>query len=339
MSTIRRVSILSGLILALASFVPGALAQGTNAICKNGFRWMVNSRGQSPCSVAAYLLTPCIDNRSDAYVEALHPSSHYLPPSPSTATPCQCSSVHYSMLQACAICQGGPSVPWSTWVMNCNAAAHQSYPYDVPAGTSVPAWAYLDISLLDNFDVTSAEALADTHPPDSTAIGTATSTGNVAPTTSGTTSTSNRRTNVGVIVGGVIVGVIGLALVGGAVWWFMRRRWHTKVHVSASQFKISDEELMVSDNEKQSQQQPLLSSPVPQMGMSPPPFAPHPVPTSPPIAEKIYNPDDPSTFPDALLITSSSSAAYSQPADGHSQNVKKVDYTQTSGQYSGVPEL
>ncbi|CAL1716288.1 unnamed protein product [Somion occarium] len=354
----QRVSVLSGLVFALASFIPGAFAQGTNATCETGFDWMVNSRGQSPCLVAAYLNTPCIRDPSDAYVFALPPGFHYRPPIPSTATECQCSSVFYSVLQACAICQGDPSVPWSTWNMNCTSAVYQSvYPHDIPVGTSIPAWAYLDVSLPDNFNLTGAQALADTHPPESTAVGAPTSVVSVSPTASGSASgsgapnvtpsvgssngsasTSGGGTNVGAIVGGVIGGVIGLALIVGAVWWFMRRRRHTKAHAPASsQFDISGQQPITPFNEKQ--QQPLLSSPVPQMGMSPPPFAPQPVPTPPPTAGKIYNPNDPSTFPGASPETSLSPTAYSQPAYGYPQNVANVGYTQAPGRYSGVPEL
>lgn len=64
------------LVASLASRIPGAAAQGTNAVCNNGYDWvssflfpitpchltcvqMSNSKGQSPCLVSSWLFTPC----------------------------------------------------------------------------------------------------------------------------------------------------------------------------------------------------------------------------------------------------------------------------------------
>ena len=51
------------------------------------------------------------DGFADAYVYSLPTGFHYRPPIPSTATACQCNTIFYSVIQACAVCQGDPIVP------------------------------------------------------------------------------------------------------------------------------------------------------------------------------------------------------------------------------------
>ncbi len=57
-------------------------------------------------------LTPCLFSLNvDAYVFSLPTGFHYRPPSAAIATPCQCSTVFYSVLAACADCQSREVLP------------------------------------------------------------------------------------------------------------------------------------------------------------------------------------------------------------------------------------
>jgi hypothetical protein len=77
-----------------------------------------NSMGQDPCRVAAVLESPCIFYSQSAFSCTTFSSSPRTAPSlpalplggsypPSNDSSCKCSSVVYSLLSACAACQGG----------------------------------------------------------------------------------------------------------------------------------------------------------------------------------------------------------------------------------------
>lgn len=73
---------------------------------------MDNTRGQSPCLMAAYLNSACLADPTDAYVYSLPEDFHYRPPTVEFATPCQCSTIFYSMIGACATCQDRTNLPY-----------------------------------------------------------------------------------------------------------------------------------------------------------------------------------------------------------------------------------
>ena len=113
----------------------------------------------------------------------------YLGPTPGAANGCRCSSVFYSLISACASCQsdqflkcvhlaifnttdqitsndpsGGRRTTSTVLrcIQECALLSHilhstvwnfLSFPFDIPAGTKVPHWAYLDVvvSLDSNF--------------------------------------------------------------------------------------------------------------------------------------------------------------------------------------------
>lgn len=70
--------------------------------------------------MTAYLNSACLANPTDAYVYSLPEDFHYRPPTAATATPCQCSTVFYSMISACGTCQNRMNLPWSSWEANCS---------------------------------------------------------------------------------------------------------------------------------------------------------------------------------------------------------------------------
>ncbi|GJE88609.1 hypothetical protein PsYK624_046920 [Phanerochaete sordida] len=252
--------------LAIALFqARSAFAQGTNATCSSQYSWMDNSRDQNPCLIAAYLNSACLADPIDAYVYALPKDYHYRPPTSELATSCQCSTVFYSMLAACATCQDRSNVRWSTWQTNCSTDYISVWPVNIPPGTSVPAWAYLDVRTPDTFNATAAQAIAAQDPPESSATPTptpsvwfsapasaaaSTTTSDTttalpppSPQPTGTTPTevastgSNTKSNSGAIAGGVVGGICGAAIVAGFITYFVLKSRSRKTCPSQAYIK------------------------------------------------------------------------------------------------------
>ncbi|KAJ7271979.1 hypothetical protein B0H12DRAFT_672587 [Mycena haematopus] len=135
-------------------------AQVSNVTCGPPYDWMLKAYQQNPCQVAAYLGGVC-DAKSEFVVAPLGPGEYYPGPSLEQSNPCRCSSVFYSLLSACAICQSKGYLRWSAYHLNCSSV-YYGFTGDVPALTSVAAWAYqLNVTKFDGFNVSAAEALAD----------------------------------------------------------------------------------------------------------------------------------------------------------------------------------
>ncbi|KAF8119670.1 hypothetical protein EV363DRAFT_1196404 [Boletus edulis] len=138
-------------ILATALFFVapvGIVAQSSEATCLSTFGWMNNSKGQSPCLVAAYLISVC--NVAPFVVQSLPPTFHYNGPYATGQSPCGCSSVTYNAFSACAICQNATETNWSLWSFNCSIVYPGSYPPGVPSGTAVPQWMFQDVTVYMN---------------------------------------------------------------------------------------------------------------------------------------------------------------------------------------------
>ncbi|KAJ3535748.1 hypothetical protein NM688_g6933 [Phlebia brevispora] len=81
---------------------------------------MDNQKLQDPCEVAAYLISPCLQDPAEATVYALEPGptvNFYTPPGEDVegsvgATACVCSTVFYSVISACGVCQGDSFVSY-----------------------------------------------------------------------------------------------------------------------------------------------------------------------------------------------------------------------------------
>ncbi|KAJ7581075.1 hypothetical protein C8J56DRAFT_256370 [Mycena floridula] len=117
----------------------------SNATCLSSFKWASNACGQNPCLVAAHLQSTCV---SGSYsLAALGPNSHYIGPARDQANPCQCSSVVYSLMSACAACQGQNYDSWNEWNVNCQTVYLAVYPKEIPINTSVPQWAYVSLEV------------------------------------------------------------------------------------------------------------------------------------------------------------------------------------------------
>lgn len=272
------------------------------------FDWMSNGKGDSPCLVAAQLAEVCTTRGFT--LEALQPGYIYLGPTRAQVNACRCSSVYYSLLSACAECQGNTHLRWTAYNGNCTDVYLENYPNPIPIGVSVPHWAYLDVSIDDNFNATRAEAAVG---PESTAPPRASSTqtggGGTSRGTSPTEAASNSEgssTNVGAIAGGVVGGVVGLALIGLLVFFLMRRR--SKKGTAPS--------------DMYSNAAPSMHGPAPSAYSDGFAASPEPKP--------YYNPNDPATFP--LDMNS-----FSTPPPQHTGTPITPSFTGQTGVSHGQP--
>ncbi|KAF8077810.1 hypothetical protein FPV67DRAFT_1557261 [Lyophyllum atratum] len=269
-----------------------------------------NSLSQSPCLIGSYLGGVC--NAGQFSVGPLEVDKVYLGPTLATANPCRCSSVFYSLISACAACQGREYLGWSNYNANCSTVYPGIFVGAIPSGTKVPHYAYLDPTTADTFNITAAmDALGEKAAPESTAI----------PKSTGATlqsSSGSSKSKAGPIAGGVVGGIVALALIAAFVfWWTRRRRARTAPSSEVNTFA------------------PATASVAPtpmSYNTAAPPFNGMPSP-------RLYDPSDPSTYPSTGpstgAFTNSSQALYpnttgnSYPGPGPAQG----------GRYTGAPEL
>ncbi|KAG1754639.1 hypothetical protein EDB19DRAFT_1667464 [Suillus lakei] len=222
-------------ILVAATVVPGgAFAQSSKVTCLSSFGWMNNSLTQDPCVVASYLLSVCVGS---FVMTPLSLGWVYVGPSTAEDS-CGCSSVTYSMMSACADYQNCSYVSWSSWSSSCSMTSFREYPMDIPTGTRVPNWAYLNVS--STFDSVAAQNAGDlpeavptnvqstvtvTYSTTMSASLSTMPTSSAAATGLSTTSASNSTSlNVRAIAGGVVGGTVGAAVIIGLATWFLVKR-------------------------------------------------------------------------------------------------------------------
>jgi len=263
--------------LLLGLLPSSVIAFGPVPTCNTGFQWTFNNEQQSPCTVASALGEACTG--VDFPIPPLNASENYLGPIAEAANQCRCSSVFYNMLSACAVCQGALVSSWSFYDQNCSTVLLTVFPLPIPSGFAVPHYAYLDPTANGVNIFNPAIASADIG-PESTAIPQPTSATNTAlPNGSSTgltatgptaTGSKSKKSNAGAIAGGVVGGIAALAIIAGlAAWFVLRRRRQQK-----SPPIPFDEKLMVSGSP---------AGDVPTLANTP--------------APKLYDPNDPSTFP------------------------------------------
>ncbi|TEB30495.1 hypothetical protein FA13DRAFT_555351 [Coprinellus micaceus] len=126
------------------------MAATVPAVC-SAERWSYNTLNQSPCVVGSALKAVCQPGASP--IVYLPPGYVYDGPSlvDRQNTPCRCSSVYYSLLSACAWCQGRDFISWSRYATNCTTAYLGVFPRELPRGTGVPAWAYMNVTVHHGF--------------------------------------------------------------------------------------------------------------------------------------------------------------------------------------------
>ncbi|KAJ8586098.1 hypothetical protein M405DRAFT_823905 [Rhizopogon salebrosus TDB-379] len=321
-------------VLAVAALAPrGAFAQTSDVTCLSSYGWMNNTKSQTPCLVSAYLQGVCVGGQYS--IDTLPADSHYIGPALDEANSCECSTVTYSLVSACGACQNSTFENWSTWSYNCSTIYNTTFSMDIPTGTVVPHWAYLDVTTLDTFNPAAAQLAGDS--PESSAtkvqssgtIVTSTS-ASASLTTAGSNATgtavaqspssTSKSSNVGAIAGGVVGGVVGLAAIAGLAAWFFVKRRRATTPASAAFSDIGG---------GPGYTQSVYST-------NPHPF---PVPTQMAQQPRLYDPSDPSTFPisppSPTIQTTSSNNIYQNPS------IPSHVYSQQSrpGQYSGVPEV
>jgi len=97
------------------------------------------------------------------------------------------------------------------------------YPYDIPAGTRIPRWAFINVMSLPGGKYSDAAAMQVGRDPEATPEPTTTSSmGNGR-------GTSNLKSKTRIIVGGVVGGVVALIILAAFVVLILRRRRKSRV--------------------------------------------------------------------------------------------------------------
>ncbi|KAI0362086.1 hypothetical protein OH77DRAFT_1416292 [Trametes cingulata] len=299
--------------------------------------WSFNSLGQTPCLMAAYIQGACQPDGKVMVQALPDAAFEYNGPAADAADACMCSSIAYALFSACGFCQGSGWPEWSQWTQHCNAqdVHNGSFPRPIPAGTAIPDWAFIAIDgFLDTFDAVGAERIGDklestgTAQPTGAAASQGSSThsasltgsntiagangrGSQSPAATGppapaSSSSSGSSSDTGGIVGGVIGGLVGFAILAGLAVYFCilrgrrgramvarkprrtRRAAVPVVDVHSSKIHPSDDPELAT--EKEATTLDAVDS-LPSVAHTP----------SRGIAEstpmRLYDPEDPSTFP------------------------------------------
>ncbi|KAG9039162.1 hypothetical protein FS837_001054 [Tulasnella sp. UAMH 9824] len=220
------------------------------------------------------------------------------------------------------------------------------YPLDIPPDTGIPAWAYQDITPTGTWNDSLALPAA-TAAPESTYYGTPTAsviyrsgtpviaTGTAAAGSDGSPPSKNLA---GPIAGGVIGGLALIAIIGALFWRYKRsRQTEDPIPMPTAYFPPGHE--MEKGNWPPATPKPDGTDypSIVDYGVSYPPPAPthfsdrtKVMPTP-----KLYDPNDPSTFP-----KTPASFAY-QSTTNYSQTTltNQNDHTSPVGRYAGHPEF
>ncbi|KAH9954783.1 hypothetical protein BC827DRAFT_927477 [Russula dissimulans] len=216
-------SVLTGLGFGQVTY-PNCTAAGWEWVSDRHMFSFQRHLNQNPCNVAASLASTCGGGQLN--IPPLLPSAHYNGPPSGGDNLCQCNTVVYSLISACGGCQNSTWMQWSQWSYNCTAESSPStYPDAIPAGTRVPHWAYLDVTvcyalyvfrrvilalrmsvffpemvqIADNWSATAAKSAGDSPEVKPTPV----STVQVSPTASAVAQTSRNKSHSGEIAGAV----------------------------------------------------------------------------------------------------------------------------------------
>jgi len=149
-------------VLVLASLFYFAVAGISAPGCSLTWEWTFNTLGQNPCTVAAYVLSTC--SGGSFLINSLQPGNSYSGPSGSDDSDlCECNTIAYSLISACDACQGADWISWAEYKYNCTTILPpSSFPNPVPAGTSVPHWALIDVTGNGTWDAIKSFSVGDT---------------------------------------------------------------------------------------------------------------------------------------------------------------------------------
>ncbi|KAG2101809.1 uncharacterized protein F5147DRAFT_708097 [Suillus discolor] len=193
------------------------------AACIDGYSWMDDSQGYSPCLTVAYVEGACTGNNYNQPV--LDSGYSYSLPNSSTANPCYCSWSSYNLMMACTLCQGANDSSvweWPAWADGC--ATNQSWTQEYfPSGyvlagdASIPYWATTNPSTwtYEMFNTPDANA---TYQKNSSSI----TPGNSS------SSSSSSSSDVGAIVGGTLGTLAALSLFAVGAYLLYKRHVYKK---------------------------------------------------------------------------------------------------------------
>ncbi|KAH9035495.1 hypothetical protein EDB85DRAFT_1943676 [Lactarius pseudohatsudake] len=256
------------LLLSLAFVLVEAQIQVPDCLpaAKKNWNWTYNSFEQAPCSTAGYLAAQCSNGQFT--IPQLAVGNHYTGPSGGSDNGiCQCNSVLYSLISACAGCQKGTWLSYDEWTANCSArAAMSTFPQSITNSTRVPAWAFLNVSTSQPWDNITACNFG----------GSPESVGTFRPSFAPQYS-SGAALSAGLIAG-VVAGttVAGFAAIAAGVWYLIRRRRQRRT--PQSNVRPSSTGATTQDNGYES------------------------VPWTPQSDMKFYDPSDPRTYPNLAVI-------------------------------------
>lgn len=309
-------AVLTSLVLLAASELVVAQIMGPD--CNVTMDWSFNSLGQSPCIVAAYMLATC--NDSVFILQPLQPGNSYTV-SGTIFDYCLCTSVAYNLLSVCDACQGQNWRAWSNYSSNCSdRLSPLPFPYSVPLGTRVPQWALVDHTLEENWNATKAGIDTPEIEP-----GSLTDPGSTSPNPNGDDfSSSSNGPNTGTIVGSIVGGVAALATIGALLFYFLRKRQRSQVPsvvVDDVAPPMSHEAPSLSAGDE-SDKTYVRKKPVALM--------------------KLYDPNDPGTFPEYQRVSTSVQVVRVSvaPKDGslNGNTLTTVQAAFTPG-YHGLPTV
>ncbi|KAH9973132.1 hypothetical protein BGW80DRAFT_286807 [Lactifluus volemus] len=340
--------LISAILTILSLFSAQVLAQIYYPDCtESGYGWTFNSIGQSPCEVAAFLLSTC--NGGSWALQPLPQGYAYSGPNSHGAT-CLCSTVQYSLLGACDACQGDTWFNWAYFSTNCTSGkvSASSFPNPVPAGTRVPHWALIDVTIEGTWDYNqsyTAGGLPEAPPGAIIDRGTWISTSSVVPSSTVTASTSSSTSSsqpavtstssssssiggsskVGAIAGGVAGGLVAVSAAALVIFFFLWRRRPQLGQHTAAVYGGTPQPIMEQ-----------VQSPPPDDGA----FVPPSLPTTPTTPIKLYDPNDPTTFPGYQgTVPAPAAGVYTDVPNMYTGST--VASTQTSRQlgYHGFPPV
>ncbi|KAH9973126.1 hypothetical protein BGW80DRAFT_286690 [Lactifluus volemus] len=265
-----------------------ALSQSSTT-CAPSWKWAFNSMGQDPCTIMGVLYTPC-NQGGMPHLPVLPSGGSYSGPSAGDANTCKCNTVVYSLLSACGACQGGSWISWSDYIPNCTSSNFATpYALAIPSGTSVPYWALINVTVKGTWDPDESRAVGDTPEsgpgavittPASSPVLSSSAILSYSPTAT-SSSKSTGSSNVGVIAGGVIGGI---AVISAAtlIGFFWIRSKHRQGSPTAAVFDPTPQPLMDEFRPQSSESRPFVPPSLPETRVPP---------------MRIYDPEDPTTFP------------------------------------------
>ncbi|WWC64985.1 uncharacterized protein I303_107599 [Kwoniella dejecticola CBS 10117] len=131
--------------LVVLILLGGARGQTTNATCTStdSTSWMFNADGESPCLVWSKIQALCLPETSYINVPPLLDQSYSYNLPTARSSPCQCNSVSYSLMSACALCQfPNTSVPpESEWSNHCSDYTNDGLGFNETV-LAIPAFAF-----------------------------------------------------------------------------------------------------------------------------------------------------------------------------------------------------